>query len=170
MNAIRMCSHQFGKSKLRSLEVESMALIPYDPFRLIRRDFGSFPTFPQLFDDKWFDDSFVKLSRIRIDVRETPTEVIVIAEIPGLERKEDVNITVIDDRLHLSGKIEYMAEKKDEYVHQMERYYSQFSRTVPLPAGVDESGAKASCRNGILEVRLPKARRQIGRQIDVDFN
>jgi HSP20 family protein len=152
------------------LEVDYMALRPYDPFRLIRRNFGSFPTFPQLFEDKWFDVPFAKMSHIRVDVRETPTEVIVLAEIPGLERMEDVNITVHDNHLHLSGKIEYMAERKDENVHQMERFYGQFSRTVPLPASVDESGAKASDRNGILEVRLPKAQKQMGRQIDVDFH
>ncbi|EJY55695.1 heat shock protein Hsp20 [Alicyclobacillus hesperidum URH17-3-68] len=144
-----------------------MTLVPYDPFGIMRRDFGSFP---RLFDDDWFDNHFANMPRVRCDVRETQNEVIVTAEIPGLEKKEDVNITVHDNHLHLSGKIERMGEHKDENVHRMERYYGQFSRTVPLPTAVDDTGAKATYRNGILEVRIPKSQKQMGRQIDVDFH
>ncbi|GMA64125.1 Hsp20/alpha crystallin family protein [Alicyclobacillus fastidiosus] len=147
-----------------------MPLVPYDPFGIMRRDFGSFPSFPRLFDDDWFESHFANMARIRVDVRESQNEVIVTAEIPGLEKKEDVNITVHDNHLHLSGKIERMGEQKNENVHRMERYYGQFSRTVPLPTAVDDTGAKASYRNGILEVRIPKTQKQIGRQIDVDFH
>ncbi|WP_268884394.1 Hsp20/alpha crystallin family protein [Alicyclobacillus suci] len=48
----------------------------------------------------------------------------------------------------------------------------RFSRrsTVPLPTAVDDTGAKASYKNGILEVRIPKSQKQVGRQIDVDFH
>ncbi|GMA50412.1 heat-shock protein Hsp20 [Alicyclobacillus contaminans] len=147
-----------------------MPLVPYDPFGIMRRDAGSFPSFPRLFDDQWFDEHFVSMPRIRVDVRESQNEVIVTAEIPGLEKKEDVNITVHDNHLHLSGKIERMDEQKDENIHRMERYYGQFSRTVPLPTAVDEAGAKASYRNGVLEVRIPKTQKQIGRRIDVNFH
>ncbi|GLG01235.1 heat-shock protein Hsp20 [Alicyclobacillus hesperidum subsp. aegles] len=147
-----------------------MPLVPYDPFNITRRASDWFPSFPRLFDDDWFDSHFANMPRIRVDVRESQNEVIVTAEIPGLEKKEDVNITVHDNHLHLSGKIERMGEQKDENVHRMERYYGQFSRTVPLPTAVDDTGAKASYRNGILEVRIPKSQKQIGRQIDVDFH
>lgn len=144
-----------------------MALVPYDPFGMLRRDFSSYP---RLLDDDWFDAHFATMSRVRVDVRETPTEVIVAAEIPGLEKKEDVNITVHDNHLHLSGKIERVGEQKDEHFHRTERFHGQFSRTIPLPTSVDESKAKASYKNGILEVRLPKSQHQVGRQIDVDFH
>ncbi|RIV24570.1 Hsp20/alpha crystallin family protein [Alicyclobacillaceae bacterium I2511] len=147
-----------------------MPLVPYDPLGIMRRDFGSFSSFPQLFDDDWFEGHFANMPRIRVDVRESQNEVIVTAEIPGLEKKEDVNITVHDNHLHLNGKIERMDELKDENVHRMERYYGQFSRTVPLPTSVDDTGAKASYRNGILEIKIPKSQKQIGRQIDIDFH
>ncbi|WP_436664380.1 hypothetical protein ACOALA_10250 [Alicyclobacillus acidoterrestris] len=75
-----------------------MALIPYDPLNIFRRDFGSFP---RVFDE-WFDEH--AFSRVRVDVRETQNEVIVTAEIPGLEKKEDVHITVHDNHLHLSER------------------------------------------------------------------
>lgn len=144
-----------------------MPLVPYDPLGIVRRGLGSFP---RLFDDDWFEGQFANIPRVRVDVHENQNDVIVSAEIPGLEKKEDVNITVHDNHLHLSGKIERTGEHKDENVHRTERYYGQFSRTVPLPAAVDDTGAKASYRNGILEVRIPKSTKQIGRQIDVDFH
>ncbi len=95
---------------------------------------------------------------------------IVTTEIHGIEKKEDVNITVHDNHIHLSGKIERMSEQKDENVHRMERYYGQFSRTALLPTTVDDTGAKASYRYGMLEVRIPPSQNHIGRQIDVDFH
>jgi HSP20 family protein len=147
-----------------------MPLVPYDPFHIVRREFGSFPSFPSLFDDDWFEARTVNLPRVRVDVRENQSEVIVTAEIPGLEKKDDVNITVHDNHLHLSGKIERSNEPTDENIHRMERFYGQFSRTVALPSSVDDSAAKATYRNGVLEVRIPKAPKQVGRQIDVDFH
>ena len=147
-----------------------MPLVPYDPFGIMRRDFGSIPSFPRLFDDAWFEEHFANMPQIRMDVRESLNEVIVTAELPGLERKEDVKITVHDNHLHLSGKIERMGEQGDENVHRMERYYGQFSRTISLPTGVDDTGAKASYRNGILEVRIPRSQKQIDHQIDIDFH
>ncbi|MCL6445431.1 MAG: Hsp20/alpha crystallin family protein [Alicyclobacillus sp.] len=89
---------------------------------------------------------------------------------PGLEEKEDVNITVHNNRLHLNRKIKQMGEQEDENVHRTERYYGQFSHIVPLPSAVDDTGAKALYRNAVLEVRFPKSQKQIGRQIDVDFH
>ncbi|MCL6446264.1 MAG: Hsp20/alpha crystallin family protein, partial [Alicyclobacillus sp.] len=99
-----------------------MAVIPYDPFHLVRRDGSPFSAFPRLFDEDWFDTAFGHMPRVRVDVHETPTEVVVTAEVPGLKSKEDVNITVHDNHLHLSGKIERTGEQKDENVHRMERY------------------------------------------------
>ncbi|MCL6517688.1 Hsp20/alpha crystallin family protein [Alicyclobacillus sp.] len=145
-----------------------MPLIPYDPLNLFRRD-GNLPSWPgisQLLENDWFRFGTMP----RVDVRETPTQVIVTAEIPGLERKEDVNIVIHDRHLHLSGEIHRTHEEKGENLHRAERYYGQFSRTVPLPAAVEEEGAKATYRNGILEITLPKSRTQVGRRIDVDFH
>ncbi|BCJ88071.1 Hsp20/alpha crystallin family protein [Effusibacillus dendaii] len=137
-----------------------MPIVPYDPFNMIRG----------LFDENWFDTRFANMARVRVDVRENPTEVVVTAEIPGLQKKEDVNITVHDNHLHLSGKIERSSEEKGENVHRTERYYGKFSRTIALPSNVEETGSKASYKNGILEVRLPKAQKEIGKRIDVDFH
>ncbi|MCL6599411.1 MAG: Hsp20/alpha crystallin family protein [Alicyclobacillus macrosporangiidus] len=145
-----------------------MPLIPYDPLGIFRRENGltSWPALGQLFDNDWFRIGNMP----RVDVRETPTDVIVTAEIPGLERKEDVNIVIHDRHLHLSGEIHRTYEEKRENIHRAERFYGQFSRTVPLPAAVEEDQAKATYRNGVLEITIPKAKTQIGKRIDVDFH
>ncbi|MBX5436233.1 MAG: Hsp20/alpha crystallin family protein [Alicyclobacillaceae bacterium] len=145
-----------------------MPLIPYDPFHLLRRDTHPAPWFGRWFDDDW--TTTLRPTLPRVDVRETATDVIVTAEIPGLESKDDVNITVHDNHLHLYGRINRTVERQGENVYHSERYFGQFSRTIPLPAAVDENRAKATYRNGILEVTIPKAERQAGRRIDVDFH
>jgi HSP20 family protein len=147
-----------------------MALIPYNPFELLRRDFPSLPGVSDWMDDAWFGTHFGNPGRVRVDVRENPKEVIVSAEIPGLEKKEDVQISVHDTHLHLSGKIERATEQQDENFHRTERFYGRFERTVSLPCPVVETGAKATYRNGVLEVRLPKAEHRQGKQIDVEFH
>ncbi|SFU92978.1 Hsp20/alpha crystallin family protein [Alicyclobacillus macrosporangiidus] len=145
-----------------------MPLIPYDPLGIFRRENGlpSWPALGQLFDSDWLRFGNVP----RVDVRETPSDVIVTAEIPGLERKEDVHIVIHDRHLHLSGEVHRTYEEKRENIHRAERFYGQFSRTVPLPAAVEEDQAKATYRNGVLEITIPKAKTQIGKRIDVDFH
>ncbi len=142
-----------------------MALVPYDPFGVLNRE--SFPMLSRFIDDDWFGGT---TPRIRADLRETPTEVIVSADIPGLDKKDDVNIVVQDNRLYLSGRIDRSYEEKGENVHRTERHFGQFARTISLPATVDESGATASYRNGVLEIRIPKSQKAIGQRIDVAFH
>jgi HSP20 family protein len=140
-----------------------MPLVPYDPFGAFRREF------PGLF--RFFDDDWPRAAApVRVDVHETPAEVIVEAEIPGLDKKEDINIVVHDNHLHLSGTIQRTSAYNEQNVHRTERFYGQFSRTIPLPATVDEASAKATYRNGILEVRMTKNKKHIGQRVDVEFH
>jgi HSP20 family protein len=147
-----------------------MALIPYNPFDLWRKDWRPLPGVSDWMDDAWFGSHFSAAGHVRVDVRETPEAVIVAADIPGLEKKEDVHISIHETHLHLSGKIERASEHKAENFHRTERYYGRFDRTIPLPCPVDEAGAKATYRNGVLEVRLPKAEHRQRKQIDVEFH
>ena len=138
-----------------------MRLIPYNPFPF---------SLPSLFDENdWFGNGFPQFPSIRVDVRENPDEVIVLADIPGLEKKEDVDITIHDQHLHLSGEIRRSSERQFQNAHRTERYVGRFTRTVPLPAQVDEDQARASYKNGVLEIVIPKSKHATGRRIDVDF-
>jgi HSP20 family protein len=146
-----------------------MPLIPSDPFEMFRRDFSILPSFPQIYTGQdWMNANLVRGPRV--EVRQNQNEVIVTADLPGIEKKEDVNIVVHDNHLHLSGQINRIHEQKNENVYHTERYYGHFSRMIPLPASVDEDGAKATYKNGVLEIRIPKASVQRRKTIDVDFH
>ncbi len=145
-----------------------MALIPYDPFRtdeLVRREMERF------FAPFW--GPFRNEINIgpRVDVYETENEVVALCDMPGIEKKEDIGIDIRDNVLTVSGVINRSRELKDENrYHRSERVYGRFQRSISLPAPVQAEGAKASYRNGVLEVRMPKETRQPHRTIDVQWH
>ncbi|RMH60126.1 MAG: Hsp20/alpha crystallin family protein [Zetaproteobacteria bacterium] len=90
-----------------------------------------------------------------VDIRETDDELRVLAELPGIEKK-DVHVEVREGVLTISGERRYEKDVKEENVHRSERAYGRFSRSFVLPAQVDADKVEARMRNGVLEVRLPK--------------
>ncbi|CAN0504095.1 unnamed protein product, partial [Phaeothamnion confervicola] len=101
------------------------------------------------------------------EVEETAREVIVRLELPGIE-KEDCDITIAGDRLHVSGEKRVDREFDASTYHVMECAYGAFTRTVPLPCEVDAGQAQARYRNGVLTVRAPKLGAGSARTIPVD--
>lgn len=91
----------------------------------------------------------------RVNVEETERDVVVTADLPGLEEK-DVQVTVDDDVLTIRGERKDEYEEKRKGYHLMERSYGSFQRTLPLPAGVEQDKIKAALRKGVLSVTLPK--------------
>lgn len=106
----------------------------------------------------------------RVDVREHEDEVVVVADLPGVE-KEGVQIRLVDPTLLLI-KTERHAETEEtgekEGYFMRERMYGAMSRTVSLPAEVTEEGANASFKNGVLEVRLKKLVKEEGTHIPIE--
>ena len=90
-----------------------------------------------------------------IDVIETDKEVIATAEMPGLE-KQDIKLNVSEDRLEISAETKH-EEKKEEkgYVYR-ERRSGSYYRAISLPSPVDPDKSKASYKNGVLEIKMPK--------------
>lgn len=119
--------------------------------------------FDSFFDDfeRGFDrplPGFARGSRDltpRMDVSETDTEVVVSADLPGLEEK-DLQVTVDQGLLTLRGVRQEEREEKKRSYHLMERSYGEFQRAIPLPAGIDEGRIKAAFKKGVLTVHLPK--------------
>jgi HSP20 family protein len=89
------------------------------------------------------------------DVSETETEYLIKAELPEV-RKEDVNITVQDGMLSLSGERKQEKTEENEKTHRVERFYGSFSRRFALPENVDEEGIRAEGRDGVITIRIPK--------------
>ena len=102
-----------------------------------------------------------------VDVIDREDEVLVRAEVPGF-KKEDIEISVSGTMLTIKGdtKTEEKEEKGDYYRCEITR--GAFSRTLALPAEVDESKAKAAMKDGMLELTLPKLEKSKRRRITID--
>jgi len=90
-----------------------------------------------------------------IEVFETPTDLVVRVELPGV-KKEDVDITIRDNYLVIRAEKKEEQEENKEHVHVVERVYGKFERVIPLPTDVDPDKAKATFKDGVLEIRFPK--------------
>ncbi len=90
-----------------------------------------------------------------IDVREDEKEIVVKAELPGVEDK-DVEVLLSGNALTLKGEKREEKEEKEKGYYHMERRYGAFSRVIPLPEGVETEKAEASFKHGILTIRVPR--------------
>jgi len=89
-----------------------------------------------------------------MDVSELDGEIMVKAEIPGMN-KEDIKVSVKDDMLTISGEKKREEREEGENWHRVERTYGSFRRVLTLPS-VDSDKVEATYKDGVLEVRLPK--------------
>lgn len=91
-----------------------------------------------------------------VDISETDSEYIIKAEIPDV-KKEDVKITVEDGQLTIQGERKQEKEEKGKRYHRVERSYGSFMRSFDVPDNVDEAGARAEFKEGMLTLTLPKS-------------
>ncbi len=91
-----------------------------------------------------------------IDMYDKKDEIVVKAEIPGVE-KDNINISLTDNALTIKGEIKKEEDVKEEDYYYSERSYGSFARTLSFPAKVQTDKVKASFKDGILEIHLPKA-------------
>ena len=104
----------------------------------------------------------------RVDVKEHDDEVIVAADLPGVE-KEDVSLEVLDPRtVRIAFSRRAETEEKAEGYFVRERTYGSMDRVVRMPSDVTEEGATATFKNGVLEVRLKKATIETGKKIPIE--
>lgn len=105
---------------------------------------------------------------INIDITETPESFSVQAEIPGV-KKEDISVTVENRQLQISVEAKQeKEEKKDEKVLMSERYFGYVSRSVTLPADIDQTKVQARYENGVLSLTLPKSSKQTNHRIAIN--
>jgi HSP20 family protein len=101
-----------------------------------------------------------------VDVIDRDEEVVVKAEIPGV-RKENVEVSLTDNTLTLSGHTESEEKEEKESFFRREIRRGEFSRTLTLPASVDTEHAKASFEDGVLVVTVPKITKTARRRVDI---
>jgi HSP20 family protein len=109
-------------------------------------------------------------SDFKVDVRETSDEVIVVADLPGIDG-DTVNVRLINPRaLEISCGNSGVSEDSYEGYYLRERVYSSMRRNITLPANVAYDGYMASFKNGTLEVHLTKAEQTQTKTLEITKN
>jgi HSP20 family protein len=103
-----------------------------------------------------------------VDIEEDNDNYFVKAEIPGI-KKEDVKISVRGNTLSVSGERKQESETKEKTFHRIERSYGRFMRTITLPSDVDPNKVKATYKDGILTISLPKPESTKPKEIEVEI-
>ncbi len=101
-----------------------------------------------------------------VDVYETDQDLVVKAELPGV-KKENLEVSIRDNALYIKGEKKEEKEEKTETYHRVERVYGRFERTIPLPTDVKLESAKAEFKDGVLEIRIPKAEGAKEKKIEI---
>ena len=101
------------------------------------------------------------------DMYETKNEVVVTAELPGLTEK-DVHVSITGDLLTIQGERRGEGEVEDASHYRRERWFGKFVRTFSLPVPVETSQIKATYRDGVLTVKLPKSEEIKSKEIKVE--
>lgn len=123
------------------------------------------PKLPQL-ERKEVEEHFEE-GQLAVDVFQTADEIVVIAPISGVT-KNDLNLSITDDVLTIRGKRPFAWNvPKEDYFHQ-ECFWGSFQRSVVLPQAVDLSKVKATFKNGVLTVRIPKVAKIRHRVVEIE--
>lgn len=101
-----------------------------------------------------------------VDVSEEDDNILVKADLPGLEAK-DIDINVSGDQLTIKGEKKTEEEKKEANYYSKERFFGTFHRAIRLPAEVDADKVDATFKNGVLDISLPKSDASKRKRIEV---
>jgi HSP20 family protein len=122
------------------------------------------------FIDRFFSKDFEIWEGQRefnVDIYEDADNIVIKAEIPGVN-KEDISVSLTDDTVTISGK------KTEEKKIEKENYYRKeirtgsFSRSFTLPCAVDREKVKATYKNGVLEIVLPKSEKEKAKEVKIE--
>ncbi len=101
-----------------------------------------------------------------VDIHETENEIMVKAEVPGIEKNE-IELTLENNVLSLRGDRRFEKDTREENYHRIERSYGSFSRSFQIPAVVDEAKIAADHKDGVLTITLPKTHKAKAKQIAI---
>ncbi|MHA1165876.1 MAG: Hsp20/alpha crystallin family protein [Alphaproteobacteria bacterium] len=128
-----------------------------DSFNALRSDMnrlfdrftgGSFPSLPHL-----FGSATQSAILPDVDVRESGGEIVIEAELPGVEEK-DISVSIRNGMLTIKGEKKFEHEEEKDDYQRMERYYGSYHRSMSLPDSIDEEKIEAKLDNGVLTVKL----------------
>lgn len=105
--------------------------------------------------------------QLAVDIYQTANDIVVKAPVAGVDESE-IDITVESDSVSIRGERKEEKEVADEHYHSKECYWGAFSRMVSLPVAGNPNGARATFKNGILTIRIPKAKESSGVKLKVN--
>jgi HSP20 family protein len=144
-----------------------MEIVPWNPFGELnslrkQRD----RLWNQFLGETSFPESVSRGWRPSVDISETEDQLLIKAELPGLDAK-DVSVSLSGDLLTIKGKKKQEKEKKDEHFHSSERYYGSFQRSFRLPVNIKTDEVDATFKKGILQIALRKTKESRKKDIEI---
>ena len=155
---------------------------PSDSARRWDREAGPFTALQRMADEmsRMFDDfgvgrhgtrpfgreSGTEMWAPQVEVFQRNNELTIRADLPGLKR-EDVTVDITDNDVCIQGERKDEREEEREGYYRSERSYGNFSRVIPLPDGAISDQAKASFRDGVLEITMPAPPASKGRRLEI---
>jgi HSP20 family protein len=101
-----------------------------------------------------------------MDVYETDGAIVATLDLPGIE-PSDVEVSVEDSTLTVSGSRQFANEVKEESYHRVERRYGSFARSITLPQTVDTEKVRARFDKGVLTIEVPKVEKAKPKKIEI---
>ena len=159
----------------KTKEKETKAITPSRPFmdltrwerdmdRMMEDFFGR--RFRPWWPERWSRTNELDVRAPSVDVFEEKDDIVVKAEIPGMD-KDNIEVNLTDHTLTIKGEKKKEEEVKEENYYRSERSYGSFFRTLELPKDVYADKVKATFKNGVLEVRMPKTEEAKTKEIKV---
>lgn len=147
---------------------------------MLPRELRKTNTMPRSFIDEFFNDNFFpampSISRNferhnmpAVNVEETDKEFVIDVAAPGIEKK-DFKVSVDNDVLNISSSKESNKEEKGDAFLRREFNYNSFSRSFTLPENTDASKIKASHKNGVLTISIPKEEVVVRKAQEIKIN
>lgn len=141
-----------------------MSLIRWNPTRYLGNFDNDIDTYIK---DFWNgEDSYLTRFTPNVDIQELAEEYQFHAELPGLDKK-DVNITVKENMLTISGVKKNKKEDKNDNFHRIESSYGKFQRSFRLSQNVKQNDIKAEFKNGVLDITVPKAEEAKPKEVEI---
>lgn len=111
--------------------------------------------FERFFGEENGNGQLAKSWSPRVDVEETSKEIVVKADLPGVDPK-DVEISVENGVLTVRGEKKEVKEEKGKSYHRVERFAGSFYRAIALPPGAEADKVTATSTNGVITITIPK--------------
>ncbi|EAZ88482.1 Hsp20/alpha crystallin family protein [Crocosphaera chwakensis] len=146
-----------------------MALVRYNPWKemnALQRQMN------QLFDEGWLSNSTRDFKELTFapsaELSETDEAVMLKLELPGI-KADDVDIQATKEAIYITGERKEEAKSEENGVTRSEFRYGKFSRSIALPALIDNTKISAEYKDGILHLTLPKAEEEKNKVVKVNL-